>query len=51
MPRAVHAVCAVLCCAVQGEVEPSRVVQSGVQQLPTLARQLLLSWSDRVLTS
>lgn len=36
---------------VQGDVDLPRVVQSGVQQLPTLARQLALGWSDRVLAS
>lgn len=36
---------------VQGEVDIPRVVQTGVQQLPTLARQLALGWSDRVLAS
>jgi len=32
-------------------VDLPRVVQTGVQQLPTLARQLALGWSDRVLAS
>ena len=35
----------------QGDIDLPRVVQSGVSQLPTLARQLALGWSDRVLAS
>jgi len=35
----------------QGEIDVPRVVQSTVTQLPTLARQLALGWSDRVLAS
>jgi hypothetical protein len=35
----------------QDDINLPRVVQSGVQQLPTLARQLALGWSDRVLAS
>lgn len=35
----------------QGDINVPRVVQGTVQQLPTLARQLALGWSDRVLAS
>ena len=35
----------------QGEVDLPRVLAGGITQLPTLARQLAVSWSDRVLTS
>lgn len=39
------------CTCLQGDINVPRVVQSTVQQLPTLARQLALGWSDRVLAS
>ena len=35
----------------QGEVDLPRVVAGSVTQLPTLARQLAVSWSDRVLAA
>lgn len=36
---------------VQSEVDVPRVMQTGVRNLPTLARQLALGWSDRVLAN
>lgn len=36
---------------VQSDIDMPRMVQSGVRQLPTLARQLALGWSDKVLAS
>jgi hypothetical protein len=35
----------------QNDIDLPKVVQSSVTQFPTLARQLVLGWSDRVLTS
>jgi len=35
----------------RGEVDPRKVVAGGVANLPGLARQLVLNWSDRVLAS
>ena len=34
-----------------GEVDVNRVVQDTVQTLPTIGRQWLLNWSDRVLAA
>ncbi len=36
---------------VQNDVNPQRLVQGGLQSLPSLARQLAVSWSDKVLAS
>ena len=36
---------------VQDDISPQRIVQQTLLDLPALSRQLILSWSDRVLTS
>lgn len=36
---------------IRGELDPARVVQKGLGQLPKLARQVVTSWSDRILAS
>jgi len=36
---------------VRGELDPAKVVQKGLGQLPNLARQVVTSWSDRILAS
>ena len=36
---------------VQSDVDPQRLVAGGLQGLPQFARQLAVSWSDRVLAS
>ncbi|GAB4822222.1 hypothetical protein N2152v2_009268, partial [Parachlorella kessleri] len=36
---------------VQNDVNPQRLVAGGLQSLPSLARQLAVSWSDKVLAS
>lgn len=34
-----------------GDVDPRRIVGQVVSDLPTLSRQVMLSWADRVLVS
>ena len=36
---------------VQDDINPQKIVQATLQDLPSLSRQFLLGWSDRVLTS
>lgn len=36
---------------IQGDVDPQKLVQGTVASLPSLSRQLMLQWSDRVLAS
>lgn len=35
---------------IQGDIDPSKLVTQTVTTLPSLSRQLMLQWSDRVLT-
>ena len=34
---------------IQGDIDPSKLVTQTVSTLPSLSRQLMLQWSDRVL--
>lgn len=34
---------------IQGDIDPSKLVAQTVATLPSLSRQLMLQWSDRVL--
>ena len=36
---------------IQGDVNPQKLVSDTVASLPSLSRQLMLQWSDRVLAS
>ena len=36
---------------VQDDINPQKIIQATIQDLPSLSRQLLLGWSDRILTS
>ena len=36
---------------VQDDINPQKIVQATLQDLPSLSRQFLLGWSDRILTS
>ena len=35
---------------IQGDINPSKLVTQTVTTLPSLSRQIMLQWSDRVLT-
>ena len=35
---------------IQGDIDPSKLVTQTVTTLPSLSRQLMLQWSDRILT-
>ena len=36
---------------IQGDIDPSKLVMQTAATLPSLSRQLMLQWSDRVLSS
>jgi predicted unusual protein kinase regulating ubiquinone biosynthesis (AarF/ABC1/UbiB family) len=36
---------------IQGDINPQKIVQSALFDLPAISRQLMLGWSDRVLSS
>lgn len=36
---------------IQGDINPQKLVSETVARLPSLSRQLMLQWSDRVLAS
>ena len=51
-PNAIHALSqevAQLVRMIQGDIDPSKLVTQTVSKLPSLSRQLMLQWSDRVL--
>jgi len=36
---------------IQGDINPQKIVQQALFDLPALSRQLMLGWSDKVLSS
>ena len=36
---------------IQDDINPQKIVQQTLADLPSLSRQLILGWSDRVLSS